>query len=359
MVKKKADQVEVDETVHAAIDVDEMQTDDFSDLFLADGGIPFRVELIRMEPESWQGVRIRGYLGDIDPGTTYGDIKKKHGGGRYCAQKRDANTGRYVAARKFDISPWIPIIDKLDDNHSPGDLSLVDQPKLDVAGVQVPISQVDHIKDLVLWMRAVRTLLPEPPDANTQLLGTLVELVKEKSAPASDPLELLTKLRGAVPEIFEKSVEGSNLYTLLQEAIRQAGPILAGGYRLPRKAKLLKDKPQPTGGIGSGAPEENREGDEPMESSDSALMMMLGEMIKAFRLDPPKDPMRVVAMFDHVFSLTKEQRAQMKEMREVGLDVAENQLVEDFIEDATIREKFSTYYNAVFDLYTDPEREAV
>lgn len=340
------------------VEIDHTQVDDFSDLFEPDEGVPFRVELVRIEPETWQNVRIRGYLCDLEPGTTYSDVKKKYGGGRFRADKRNAGSGRYMAVRKFDISPWIPKIEKEDGQEATGTLSVIDQPRLDVGGVSVPINEVQKIKELVLWMRAVRTLLPEPPDFNTNLLGTFVELIKEKSAPASDPLELLTKLRGAVPEIFDRSVDGSNLYTLLQEAIRQTGSILAGGYsRQRRTTKLLKDKPQPTGGIDSGAPKTNQEGDEPMAQPELGLMAMLAEVINAFRLDPPKEPKRVVAMFDHVFAQNKEKRAEMNTLREVGLDIAENQLTEDFAEDASLREKFTIYYTEIFDLYTDPERE--
>lgn len=96
-----------------------------------------------------------------------------------------------------------------------------------------------------------------------------------------------------------------------------------------------------------------------MMTPESGLMLMLGELIKAFRLVPPKEPKRVVTMLDHLFALTKEQRAEMTAMREVGLDIAENQLIEDFVEDASLREKFAAYYTEVFDLYTNPEREAV
>lgn len=347
----------VNDEVDDLIELDHTQVDDFSDLFEPDEGVPFRVELVRIEPETWQNIRIRGYLCDLDPGTTYSDIKKQYGGGRFRADKRNSSTGRYIAVRKFDISPWIPKMDKSNDKGADGALTVVDQPKLDVGGVGVPISQVEHIKELVLWTRAIKVLLPDPPDANSQLLTTLIELVREKSTPASDPLELLSKLRGAIPEMFDRSVDGSNLYSLLQEAIRQAGPILAGGYRVPGKAKLLKDKPQPTGGIGSGTPETTQEAEEPMPTTDSDLMIMLGELIKSFRLDPPKDPKRVVVMFDHLFALTKEQRAQMAALRDIGLDIAENQLGEVFAEDASQRDKFSLYYAEIFDLYTDPERE--
>lgn len=353
----KKDGPAVNDTVDDLIELDHTQVDDFSDLFEADEGVLFRVELVRIEPETWQNVRIRGYLCDLDPGTTYSDIKKKYGGGRFRADKRNSSTGRYIAVRKFDISPWIPKMDKNHDESADGALAVIDQPKIDVAGVGVPIGQVDKIKELVLWTRAIKVLLPDPPDANSQLLGTLIELVREKSTPATDPLELLTKLRGAVPEIFERSPDGANLYSLLQEAIRQTGSVLAGGYRLPGKAQVLRDKPQPTGKAGSGAPEITQTGDEPMPTTDSDLMIMLGELIKSFRLDPPKDAKRVVTMFDHVFALTKEQRAQMAGLRDIGLDIAENQLAEVFAEDASQRDKFVLYYAEVFDLYTNPERE--
>lgn len=350
-----------DDAIKDNIDLDQPLVDDFSDLFEQDEGVPFRVELVRLEPEIWENVHLRGFLCELEPGTTYSQVKEKYGGGRYRADKRDATTGRYIRRRQFEISPWIPKIDTPDGDQPTGALSLAEQPKLDVAGVGVPISQVEHIKELVLWTRAIKVLLPDPPDSNSQLLTTLIELVKEKSAPSADPLELLTKLRAAVPEIFERSTtEGSNLYSLLQEAIRQTGSVLAGGkYRPLRIAKPLKDKPQPTGGAESGAPVTYQEGDEPMMTPESGLMLMLGELIKAFRLVPPKEPKRVVTMLDHLFALTKEQRAEMTAMREVGLDIAENQLIEDFVEDASLREKFAAYYTEVFDLYTNPEREAV
>lgn len=357
MTKKTAPVV--DESLDQNIDAEQPLVNDFSDLFQPEEGVPFRVELVRIEPETWEDVRMRGYLCDLEPGTTYSDIKKRYGGGRFRADKRNKETGLYITRRHFEISPWIPKIEKEDGTKGTSALSLVDQPKLDVAGVSVPISQVEHIKELVLWMRAVRTLLPEPPDFNTNLLATLVDLVKEKSAPSADPLELLTKLRAAVPEIFDRNVEGGNLYTLLQEAIRQTGSVLTGGnYQLPRRVKLLKDKrPLPTGKADSGAPE-LQEGDDTM-TTESGLMMMLGELIKAFRLNPPKEPKRVVAMFDHVFGLTKDERAKMKALCEVGLDIAENQLAEDFAEDASLREKFAAYYIEIFNLYTNPERETV
>lgn len=93
-----------------------------------------------------------------------------------------------------------------------------------------------------------------------------------------------------------------------------------------------------------------------MPLTESPLMVLLGELIKAFRLDPPKEPKRVVAMLDHLCNPTKDERVHMKALREVGLDIAENQLAEDFAEDASLREKFAAYYLSVFDLYTDLER---
>jgi hypothetical protein len=329
--------------------------DEFADLFDSTDGVPFVVRLFREEPEVWQGVTIKGYICELEPGTTLEAIKKRYGGGRYKVDKRNA-LGRIIVRRSFDVSPFVPKMENDDGKRSTAVIPLAEQPMIDVQGVKIPVGQTEAIQQLVLWTKAVNVMFPQTLDPNSQLLATLIDIVREKSAPPGDPLDLLAKLRMAVPEIFERPSDGSSLYSVLQEAIRQAGSVLTGARVLPGKVKLLQGTPSRVGKADPVSSEPTPNNEEPM--ADNTLMLMLGEVIKAFRLDPPKEPPRVVAMLDLLFPMKREDRVNIKQVRERAFDIAENQLSEDFAENPELREQFRQYYDQVFDTFVDPERVA-
>lgn len=350
---KKTNAEEAGTVVDVALPESKNSIDEFADLFESTDGIPFVVRLFRKEPEVWQGITIKGYLCELEPGTTLDAIKKRYGGGCYNVDKRDLR-GHFIARHSFEISPFIPKVEDDNGRRSTAVIPLSEQPMIDVQGVKIPVGQTEAIQQLVLWTKAVNVMFPQTLDPNSQLLATLIDIVREKSAPPGDPLDLLAKLRMAVPEIFERPSDGSSLYSVLQEAIRQAGSVLTGARVLPGKAKLLQGTPSRVGKADPVSSELTPNNEEPM--ADNTLMLMLGEVIKAFRLDTPKEPHRVVAMLDLLFPMKKEDRVKIKQVRETAFDIAENQLVEDFAENPELREQFQQYYDQVFDSFVDPER---
>jgi hypothetical protein len=326
---------------------------EFGDLFETEGDQAVIVDLVRIFPKVYQGVETEGHLCTLDPGTTLSDIKKRFGGGTYLIKARDALTRKFITIRKVKIAPAIP---KLTDDDIPKDGSgakPTSVPSVTIEGVQIPLDQTEYIQKLVLWMRAVNTMFPNPQDA---LIATLLEAVKEKNAPTPDALEYLGKMRMALPELFERSSDGANLYTLLQETVKQAGLVL-GNYRPPmQRSTLLLGKRADEPSVSDSGPSENTtQGDASMQSKQSPLMVILSEIVKAFRLMPPKEPARVANMLHKLFPLTPSDRLQVGEMRQVGFDIAENELVDDFEQDPEMRKKFTSYYNEVVDLYLKTE----
>lgn len=78
-------------------------------------------------------------------------------------------------------------------------------------------------------------------------------------------------------------------------------------------------------------------------------MAMLTELVKAYRLDPPKPADRVVAMLKMSFPLTVDQRKKIVEWRQAAFDWCENQLADVFEESDSARVDFEPWFNSVFD----------
>ena len=86
----------------------------------------------------------------------------------------------------------------------------------------------------------------------------------------------------------------------------------------------------------------------------------VAHVIAGFRLDPSKDPVRVVGVIDQVLQFTDlSERQKLNPYRDILFDMAENDLAEDFAdgEGGELRAKFKDYFNAIFDEYTREDRQ--
>jgi hypothetical protein len=236
------------------------------------------------------------------------------------------------------------------------------------------------IQSAMLFSKMLQDAFPPKTDINAELLSLLL---KERHQP--DPLDMFLKYKVALGSDAAPSGE-ANIYSLIQEGFR-AIPSLVGAMKgvapargvnratppkalgrvvpeklgstatLERRAPLVDEEAPDGRDFNAGEIIDEKDNVNPLNEYQVG-MAMVGEVCKAFRLDPPKEPARVVAMLDQMFRLDKTSRARLQAVKESGYDIAENQLVDLFEENPDLRQEFKRYYYELFDLFTDANREA-
>jgi len=161
-----------------------------------------------------------------------------------------------------------------------------------------------------------------------------------------------------------------NGWTILNTALDKAGDVISNLVRNngagPRPRPMVRRPvvpvdsqrpalPEPDGSDNTN-PNPESEAVEPMNDLQVG-MAMIGEIVKAYSLDPPKEPARVVRMLDQMFRLEKAQRARIVGWKDTAFDIAENQLSDLFAEVPDRRAAFAEWFDQVFDSFTDSTRE--
>jgi len=169
--------------------------------FFGDGTDPIVVQIERMEPKFFYGQDITGYLGLLGPDDTLETIAEKYGGGRYIIRQKVR--GRFKTQKTFRIAgpPKVsppPTYRETEPprvaSSPPGAASAVYTPTIDVAGVAVPISEIEQLKSLIVWQKMVETMFPVKPDVNDMLL----QLAIGRNAP-----DMLSQV-STLTEVIEK-----------------------------------------------------------------------------------------------------------------------------------------------------------
>lgn len=343
------------------------------------------VVLRRIEPKEYQDQMIAGYLEKVLPGVDEQYIKDRFGGGKYMLQRKDNTSHRIVTTRTLDIAglPKVSLAAPLGQPGSPG----VDPIMFDVGGLQVPFAgDLDEMKKMMFFVKALKSAFPEPPNINDALLKLLLDKPAQPAQP--DIFETASKLK-ELTGLFASGDGGGNasdgLYGLLNTAVQQAGGVIkqimtpniarmAGGGpgRLPGAPAAIG--PVKTAAVdeqitdirpGQDAPEIEQQQEENQEmGQQNMLLAVASTFVKCWRLSPPKEVNRVVALVDIIIQQTETSARQyIKDMySETMLDVAETELVEDWNDpDSTVgnRADFAEYCKNIFEEYVRPDRTVV
>lgn len=362
------------------IEPPEESLDQFAYLFSDYDPESVNVTLARLSPDEWLGQSIRGYLCKLTPGHDEEWIADKYGGGNYQLTKKDRASGRILASRQLRIagepkSPTAPVADLQEDE------SVADPMKVNVGGVEIPwTGDLKQVQEFVLFVRAMKSLFPEPPDINSVLLETLLRRNEQKST-----IDIVKELKEAAG-LFGGSGDskGGNLSDVLGKVIDNAGPILANLTRPPALRAPIKI---PAGPYPGGRPEslpapdlvkpgENAENRESIETDTSTtstqtkgepmgereiVLSCAQQLVKCFRLRPPKEPCQVVPMMD--LFIRQENPGFREQIRqgyeEIVFNLCEAELEVDWSDPESVlgsREQFKEWCGQVFNSYADPER---
>lgn len=327
--------------------------DPFAMLFSEGETDGVKVELCRQAPDIWKGVPIKGYIDDLSPGHDYQYIKTTYGGGRYRLIKRDLVTGRILDWRQVDVSgpPKITVPKDESVGVVPGST-----PTVRVAGLDIPVTgDTDKIKDLLLFVKAIRTAFPEPPDYNQVILQALLNREPD------DFLARLASFRQAFPDAFSSSGNNIDSWPAVVSRIADAAntffsqrgfpaAVPAGRRQLPGQRPAL-----PFGSIPDKPPEVKEETEKQMEPKTLAAAAV-SQIVSSFRLGHSVS--QVIGSLDMVLPLKPEERASLAVWKEPLFVYAETELADDFSDDTTEkkREDFREYFNRIFETFTDPNR---
>ncbi len=348
------------------------------------------VTLARLSPDEWQGENIRGYICKISPGHDEEWIKTHHGGGKYLLTKKDTKTGRIQDSRTIIIAgnpkqPGAP--SPRPGPEGDGDVvvkeSRSEPVNVDIGGVEVPFDgDLGRMKDLVLFIKAVKAVFPPPPDYNTQLL----ELALRRNEGPST-LEIVKELKEAAGLFGGGGSGGSTVYDLLRSVADQAGGVIRN-LTTPQLRSPIKPPagrlPGPTLAPLPAAKQETPRGDTPVPGDEKGgdettaqptskelvmgereiVLAVANQVVKSYRLSPPKAPEKVVRMVDQLIQQSdKDVRMSLDvKYRELIFDFCETELEADWSDPESPvgdRGAFHDWFKLTFEYYADPEREVV
>jgi hypothetical protein len=367
---------------------DRAEVDPFSYIFQDYQQDENKVTIMRLEPAELDGVKLSGYMADLVPGVDEAYIKTRWGGGKYLIQRRQKSNGQIIATRTLEVA-GLPKVKPITPPSAEGagapasggfDVPL----SVDVGGVEVPLrgfgDDLQRIKEVALFTKALEHIFPKPADPNAALLELVI------SGRNSGP-NLLDQVEGlkTVMELVQAGggggdAAGGNFYDLMKSVIEQAGKIITSG-KMPGgqpgldPGKRLGLSPVESLGDPSNITDitGGKTGAEPSQPPESGavsmgqrelMMMVVGQIVAAFRLQPPRSPAELVPMLDQVLQIT-DAGARSALHAQVGALVkgfAESELVNDWSDpevEIGDRETFNKWLDEVFQEYTRADREVV
>lgn len=334
------------------------------------------VTLARLEPDTWQGVNIKGFICKLSPGHDESWIKENYGGGKYILNRKSLSTGKITGVRTIEIA-GNPLVASAPYQRETSAISNADpveigsMPSIDVGGVSVPVGDLETIKQVLLYTRLVDQMFPKKPDIN----DTLLQLAMKRNDTSA--ISIVRELKEAA-ELLNTGGEstGANMNDIIMKITDTAGTVLSAVYGnkgRPGQAPL-RSLPGPVQDVGqvtnqvetqkqpsqSGEPAQSPEGDS--MSQQALLGPMVAQLCNSFRLQPPKEPKAVVRMLDQVLrqSDVGVRRQLVAQFKDTVFDFCEVELSNDWSgEDVEIgsREDFKQWIDLVFELYQDDKRE--
>lgn len=362
------------------IDVgEERNVDDFRELF-GDGDEEITVGLYRTEPRyDAKGSRITGFLGPLEPGDDIDTIRMAHGGGRYQLKQRI--NGKYAAQRHLRVSGDPKPVRSLpvEDASAPVDKSAEELVRVNVGGVDMPLtSDVNKIKEMMLYVRMLKTAFPDPP-APPDINDTLLKLVIEghRDPDVLDQVDKLTAVFDRMKSISSEGGGETNLLDIGREAIKAfSGYVETAGARgarggltvmpkVAKKAQIAAPGAGPTQDEARANPERTQ--GEPGETGlnnggkmDIMTYQQIAEkagsyIVQGYIADPQQTPADTARVLDAVVPVPESERPELAAYKDVLCLVAKNILSNQVETSAEDIEKFRLYFNNVFDIFTSTE----
>jgi hypothetical protein len=318
-----------------------------------------------------------GFLESLPQGITeIADyISKKYGGGSYYVQKRVKGVIRKNIRVRVSGSPRLPqAANQSQPQAQPAaeinpELGLGGNvPTFDVGnGLQIPLTgNLAQLRDMIFMVRALDTVFPKKESIN----DTLLTLAMQKQGSVSESLDQLVKLKELLGDLGGGGESGGNDWVaLISKGLGTLQTLASAGKLSPMpKGTVLNQPTAPQ--LSAPNNNDNRSaGEDPSgaESQEVPTMTGLKEramyavmiIIRNYQLGKPAE--RVIVQIDNAVPITAEEKEQLKPHRDLAFDSAENELADYLLEqddpDAE-RAKFKKYFDSVFDLFVDPEREA-
>ena len=361
---------------------DELDVIDFDQL-KGDGTEAVTLQLFRTSPQFIGDIPVKGFLGNIEldgDADIYETVQQEFGGGKYVIRQRK---GRHWSAQKAFQIGGPPRVTRLSceavtaENITEPTVESIAQPTtqqagkptMEIAGIQVNVGDIQALKEVALFKKMIDELFPPKQDMNEALLTALM---KRDTPPAiPNPLEQVDTLAS----IFDKlqgfgggNSGGGLLERLAPEAMRTVQALAARGNRTqpqpqpasPQTAQPIQQPPTPEQ-ITIGAQPVNAPEAAPETAKEAGQMGQMqiaetaGQYITAgFIQEPQLEPLATKEMLDLVLpEMSKENRLNLKPHKSVLYNISNSMLLSQVETDATVIEEFRSYFDKVFELFTD------
>ena len=228
-----ADSVDISGLDGAGDDLDRF--DPFAGLFDRYDGVNTVVDVIRMAPAEFRGVKVKGFVGNLEPLSDrryYAWMAERFGGGTYRLIVRDSGSGVILASQSVDF-PGDPIVHNVATSAAPVGAGAGSRVPMTVAveGAEVDLNapMIEVVKMLTM-LRGIKEFFKEDNPVQAQGLSVkdLVDLMAVTRQ--GDALDNLKRIREALPEVFARDTDsgGTDLLGVVKEAITQTGNVLSG-----------------------------------------------------------------------------------------------------------------------------------
>lgn len=333
-----------------------------------EAGPDYRVLLRRTRPHTWphpvngEQVNVRGPLGTLPPGGNAEWVYKNHGGGDFIVTAFQGNM--ICLTRRLNI-PGAPLVR---DPNMPGSPAVapgapVATRTVTVEGMDVPVTgNIEHTKQFLLEIMAYKAALREqtPDHELTGLLLRHVLEAKQQNTPTGQLSETLG-LVNQVKELFPSHDGGGDAapwWLPLAGRFLEVLPQLNKG-----KPNIRMPKPQlpsPTAAIAT-EPKPHMEESETMPSLvdwQTVLTDAMGHIVSHFTNEPPTPAHRVANLLDLVAPIPVDKRHLLLPLKEQLADYGMSALSDAFADEPQKRASWEPYFYEVFELFTDPNRQA-
>jgi hypothetical protein len=328
------------------------------------------VQLVRLSPENMidpgtgQTIPLRGYVCELPPGLdSYEAFIESHfGGGKYQAVKRVK--GRFVKRLTVDVAGVPKTPTSIQRGGAPAAPVLPEAAVPDTEtheGISIGGSDAQFEKRLERLAVIARIFPQPPPDLTSVLLQHVLSQPPSGGISGlKDTVEAISLLKEVVGGEGGGSEGGNDLLSLIKEGLkafgefakasRPAGRPVAVGQAAPR---LIPERSQ---AAGQAAQPETEEGAPvPELNVQQMIAMAIGLISRAFLLEPRMSPEDTCQVLADSLPLSTAIRVGMKPYKQRILNQARIHLADEFMEVPEIDTEFTTFFDAVFDHFTDPE----
>lgn len=345
----------------AAFSVEE---EPISELFatLDDGG---KIQLYRIEPRMIGTEKISGFLTDLPEGADMEWIKNQYGGGRYSI--RQLVRGRYQGQKNIEIAgrPRVdpPSRDLSAQPPAPDKPAPAGIPHNQVMFEGIPIDAEDAVfLKMLRNMQLLKAAFPEKPDINDTLLTLLLQDRKNNNgSDLTTILDNMNKLKELAETVTPAagSAPTDTFSLVIAKGIELIGKAIEAQQRGPAPRQIAA----PVTEIRSAAqpviiPESTPENPQKTEVSAMPNVREMANaactiMVESFMADPPLPAKQAAAVIEHqIGPLDPAVKTQISSQKTVLEGMARLILSERFDTDPDLVQKFSLYFNQVYDIIT-------